>query len=258
MTNHVFVHTPWRHIDSYLPFLIESRLQPEIAFKGPDLDAVTSKEFCSVAETLEKHGLANTLHAPFMDLNPGALDPLVREATARRFHQTLDAAAMLNSRLVVFHPGYDFWRYGGQNNLWIEQNLSFWPEFVSRAETMNCPIVLENIFEESPDNILSVLQHFHSSFFGACFDIGHWRLFSKQPILHWIKTLGSYLLHLHLHDNFGSLDDHLPVGEGTIDFHPLAKQLQTLPALPSMTLEAHDPDRILRSVRGTQSIFLLG
>jgi endonuclease IV len=83
-----------------------------------------------VAERFRSAGLSITVHAPFFDLNPGALDPYVFEATAIRCRQTLAAADRLGARLVVFHPGYEFWKYGGKDQLWLDASLEFWPPII--------------------------------------------------------------------------------------------------------------------------------
>ena len=43
-------------------------------------------------------------------------------------------------------------------------------------------------------------------------------------------------------------DDHLPVGEGIIDYAPLFQLLAGLTEPPSITLEAHDPEELQRSL----------
>jgi sugar phosphate isomerase/epimerase len=43
-------------------------------------------------------------------------------------------------------------------------------------------------------------------------------------------------------------DDHLPVGEGIIDYTPLFNRLRELAETPSITLEAHDPEELQRSL----------
>lgn len=46
------------------------------------------------------------LHAPFAELAPCAIDPLVREAALRRFRQTIRTARMLGVKRIVVHGGY--------------------------------------------------------------------------------------------------------------------------------------------------------
>jgi len=246
----LYVHVPFRQLEATLPFLLEHRLQPEIAFKGPDLDQLSLDALRQTGRQLKAAGLACTVHAPFMDLNPGALEPLVFAATRRRFAQSLNAAEALGARLVVFHPGYDPWKYGGQDHLWLEQNQLFWPPLLDRAAQAGCRMALENIFEVRTETLATLLDSIDSPLLGHCFDIGHWHLFAEVSLAEWFAALGPRLSHLHLHDNFGKHDEHLPVGEGGIDFASLFSLLVTLPQQPTMTLEAHSQEALLRSMIG--------
>lgn len=248
MPERLHVHVPYQQLEASFPFLLERRLQPEIAFKGPDLDRLSPKALRETGRRLAAAGLAVTVHAPFMDLNPGALEPLVLAATRRRFEQSLDAADSLGARLVVFHPGYDPWKYGGQDHLWLEQNQLFWPPLLERAARAGCTMALENIFEVRPGTLADLLDSIDSPLLGHCFDVGHWHLFSEVSLADWLAALGPRLSHLHLHDNFGKRDEHLPVGEGGIDFSTLFSLLAFLPQPPTMTLEAHSQEALLRSL----------
>ena len=251
MSEHLLhVHVPWAQLRSTLPFLLERSLQPEIAFKGSDLDMLSPQHLRDAGRRLAEAGLNVTVHAPFADLNPGALEPLVFEATRQRFFQTLEAADRLGARLVVFHPGYDCWKYGGLDHLWLNQNLRFWPPLLKRAAEQNCTMALENIFEKDTGTLSDLLSTLDSPWLGHCFDIGHWSLFADVSLADWFAALGSRLIHLHLHDNLGERDDHLPVGEGKIDFSALFQLVSSLPAAPSMTLEAHTRSNLIRSLTG--------
>lgn len=64
------------------------------------------------------------LHAPFAELAPCAVDPLVREVTARRYRQALSAARQLGIRRLVIHSGYIPLVYFPE---WFtEQSVAFW------------------------------------------------------------------------------------------------------------------------------------
>ncbi len=247
MPDKLHVHLPYRLLDRYLPFILEHRLQPEIAFLADDFAQPIDAALQQLARELSSAGLSATVHAPFMDLNPGALDPLVRDATLIRYQQTLDAAATLGATVVVFHPGYDRWRYGGQSRLWIDQSLKFWPPLLRRAEQQQIRMALENIFEEEPTSLTDLVTEIDSDWLGHCFDTGHWNLFGQSSLPEWLSALGARLFHLHLHDNFGDRDAHLPVGAGQIDFPLLFAWLCRNQVNPSMTLEAHSQELLLRS-----------
>ncbi len=249
------VHFPFRHRSRYLPFILEHHLQPEIALVAGDF-AGSDAPLKALGKTLKQAGLRCTVHAPFMDLNPGAVDPAVQKITRHRFDQSLDAAALLGARVVVFHPGYDRWRYGGQQRLWIDQNLEFWPPLLKKAERLGIRMALENIFEEQPDTLVELLEAIDSPWLGHCFDCGHWNLFSTVALEDWLEALGERLIHLHLHDNRGERDAHLPIGEGDIPFQRLFEYLRTLKRPPTMTLEAHDPEDALTSLAAASALLL--
>ncbi len=250
MSELLHVHIPYRQLDELLPLAIGRSLQPEIGFKGPDLDQLDPELVDRAATQLAGAGLAVTVHAPFFALNPGAIEPYVFEATAIRFRQTMAAASRLGARLIVFHPGYEYWKYGGMDHLWLEASLQFWPAIIELAEEYEITLALENIYETHPGTLADLLDKLDSPRFGHCFDVGHWRLFAKISLAEWFDTLGHRIVHLHLHDNTGEGDEHRPVGEGDIDFRELFRQVARLGNPPTMTLEAHTLEALERSLVG--------
>jgi len=239
MLSRLHARIPYQQLDERLEKLVEQRLQPEIALRGEDLDQLDLQLLDRANRALSDAGLSCTVHAPFHDLNPGALEPLVFEATALRYRQTLVAAARLQARVVVFHPGYEYWKYGGRDQLWLDASLAFWPPLLELAQQCDLQLALENVFDTQPEPLASLLNSLDAPHLGHCFDVGHWRLFSKLTLKEWFTVLGPHLCHLHLHDNTGHGDDHRPVGEGDIDFAGLFALLGELPQQPTMTLEVN-------------------
>lgn len=249
-------HIPWAQIDTYLDMILALDLAPEIAIKGPELDSLDETLLDQIAQALEKAKVRPTIHAPFFDLNPGALDPLIRQVTYQRFNQTLAVARHLKAHLMVIHPGFDKWRYPNLDQTWLSLAKTFLPPLLEQAAACGCRLAIENIYEEAPDTLVQLVDGIDSEWFGHCFDAGHWHLFGKRPMAEWLEALRPRLLHLHLHDNHGRADEHLPVGEGTIDFAPLILHLKNMQSRPSMTLEAHSREHLKRSLQKT--IELLG
>jgi sugar phosphate isomerase/epimerase len=247
MSDRLHVHVPCSLLRPHLDLLLKEGLQPEIGLKWEDLEK-PSDDLADCCRRLEEAGLKVILHGPFMDLNPGALDPLVRDATLHRFHRTLEIARSVKTHLVVFHPGFDRWRYGGRSEPWLEASLAFWPALVQQAADQGCPLALENIFDESPEPLASLIREIDSPWLGHCFDVGHWHLFSKVSLEEWVSALGDRLVHLHLHDNDGTSDAHLPAGEGNIDFPVVFRILESLQRPLTATLEIHNKPGLLRSV----------
>jgi len=246
-------HLPWSRRSEFLPLFSELGLGVELGLTGSDLDRIDSAT-AFVSQLLPPSPV--TIHAPFNDLNPGASDHRILEVTRIRLLQTLAIAERSGASLIVCHPGYEHWRYAGNIDLWLESSLAFWPEIISQAEKIGCDIALENVFDTAYDALHRLLSALDNPRIGHTFDIGHWFLFSKVPITEWLDAMGPFLKHLHLHDNTGTSDAHLPVGEGMIDFELFFSELRKRSLRPSMTLEAHNPNHLMRSTVKIRSMLL--
>ncbi len=67
--------------------------------------------------------------------------------------------------------------------------------------------------------------------------------------------MAPHLKHLHLHDNHGEQDEHLPIGQGYVPFSTLFKWLKTTQAPATMTLENHSLPDTERSLQAIQRYF---
>ena len=248
------VHVPYDSIDRYLRFVREERLNLEIYFGSRSFDDLTRSDIIELKNKLD-YNPRLTIHAPFMDLSPGAVDLKVREATMKRFSETLSAAEILMPRVIVFHSGYEKWKYEKKVNIWLEQSLETWHPINIRASNMGVRIAIENIFEDEPENLRLLAKEMNSENFGICFDTGHFNLFSKAPLMEWIEMIKPYIKELHLHDNFRYADDHLAIGDGEFDFATLFRELRGTDCV--YTIEARKIEDVKKSIerlKGFQNI----
>jgi sugar phosphate isomerase/epimerase len=239
------IHVPYSRIPEYADFIREKRLDLEIYFGSRDLDSVSPDEIRGLSKILD-YRPSLSFHGPFMDLSPAAVDSKVRKATTERFLHVLDIAEVLGPKTIVFHSGYEKWKYALDVGLWLEKSLLTWRPLNDRASAMGVKIAIENIFEDEPSNLRLLMEHMDSDNFGICFDTGHCNLFSTVPLTDWLEALNPHIAELHLHDNDGSADQHLPMGEGTFDFTEFFGLLARNDCVH--TIEAHTPEHVLRSM----------
>lgn len=241
----IHVHIPCARLEDHIDLLRREGLCPEIYFPSSSLDTLRERDIISLKERLN-HCPSLSIHAPFMDLSPGAVDSKVRDITIARFSSILDISEILRPVTIVFHSGYEKWKYAHRIDVWLEGSVKTWPALIKRAEALGTKIAIENIFEDEPSNLLQLMGELHSENFGICFDTGHFNLFSKLPLTEWLDMLGTYIFELHLHDNDRSFDSHLPIGEGNFDFNSLFRKLKDRECI--YTIESHTPERVMRSV----------
>ena len=243
MNSALFVHMPAHLLEGRLSFLLNRKLQPEIACQEVSIDQLDFDQLQKCTAALAERQLGTTLHAPFIGFNPGSSRRKIRRESQEMARKAFHLANIIRAQKIVFHPALPIDSSFKQIDAWLGQSLTFWPEFIPLAEASNCCICIENIYESTPEPLLQLCQEMNSDFFGHCFDIGHWNIFGKVELETWLNQAAPWLKHLHLHDNYGKQDEHLPVGHGYASFTTLFNWLKANGRNLTYTLEAHNlPD----------------
>lgn len=247
------VHIPFPKVPEYLEFINKHQPNLEVYFSSVILDNVTHDNLEDFRNSLN-YSPSLTLHAPFMDLSPGAVDQAVHQVTMDRFFQILDVAGTLKPLAIVFHSGYEKWKYALNVDIWLENSIKTWQPVKEKASALGVKIAIENIFEDEPHNLKLLMEQMRSENFGICFDTGHCNLFSKVSLKEWMDALNPYILEVHLHDNERKSDEHLTPGKGSFDFDLFFKLLSNKSCI--YTIEAHSPEGVLESIEAVKQFTL--
>ncbi len=253
MKNDLHAHIPYGRLAELLDYAVANRVNPEVYFSAEALDNLIWEELSSMAGAIHSAGLKTTIHAPFFDLKPGAVDTGIRAASRHRIQQVIKVAELLRPKVIVVHPGYDDLYYGDSRLVWLKNSIDFWQEFVSKAHELNTIIAVENIYEKEPSTIKALLDSIDDPCFRHCFDVGHWNMFATVTLEEWFGELGEYIAESHIHDNHGQRDEHLPVGEGIIDFSKFFSFLNQYAQDAVWTLEAHNTKHLQRTMKNIKS-----
>ena len=253
------VHVPFHFLhDTFLPKVIKEGINPEISFNHYALDHFKKDDYRRVADQLLGAGLTITFHAPFMDLRPGAIDPRVRQVTTERLNQAFDLVPLFRPRTVVCHASFDKRYYVSNEKRWLENSIETWKHFLTRAVEMNTVVALENVYESDYQHLALLLDAFASPHICFCFDTGHFNVFSVTPMEEWMNGLGARIGQVHIHDNNGLSDEHLPVGEGSFPFQKFFGLLREKGRQPIVTVESHSEKHLWRMLENIRAIGLFG
>lgn len=235
--------------DSLLAYIAERNVRPELFLDGNEIDRIEDKNISLIGDKLTTFGLVPiTLHAPFEDLSPGSSDETIRDISYKKILRAVRIAKRIPIKGVVVHSGYSDWHFDFNVNRWLERAVPFFSDLCEEALSLNTRIFAENIFEKEPSSLLSLSEKVGAENFGFCFDPGHSSLFSEVPPEAWIATMGEQIGELHLHDNSGMRDEHLPLLEGTINFRAILSAVKELGIKPILTLEPHTFDHAKRTL----------
>lgn len=224
--------------EKYLPLVLKKRMNPEIGITGEVIDTY-SKDLSEMASILRQEGLLITLHGPFFDLVPGGMDKKILKMTRERLREVFDLIPVFDPLSVVCHTGYDRKRYHEVRDQWLETALETWTPLVKDLEGSRTSLMFENVYERTTETLHKLLRGLNSDNVGFCLDTGHMNVFSETSMETWLKALRPFLKQLHLHDNDGTWDDHLAIGDGKIDFESLFEYVEGNRLRPIITIEAH-------------------
>ena len=181
------------------------------------------------AELSRATGVGVTVHLPFVDLNLASLVPSARQNAVERTQRGLDGAAELGAICAVLHTG--------QNSVYHPLAVSYAVKALEKsfaALTQSVPIAVENLALNVQDLIhgpealrdLTEMSGFHN-----CFDFGHayveaQRTDESDLTERYFETLAGRIVHLHVHSNDGSADQHRPLSEGSLPYHRYTELLR--------------------------------
>lgn len=173
------------------------------------------------------------LHAPFSELFPCAIDPLIRKTAAYRYRQAIGLTKEYGATKVIIHGGFYEKLYFPE---WFtEQSILFWKEFLQ--EDPGVEIVLENVLEPEPGFLKRIVEAVDHPRLKLCLDVGHVNAYSKIPVMEWLEDCAPHISHFHLHNNDGTWDTHSPLTAGTIPMEALLEKINTLCPAATVTLE---------------------
>ena len=216
------------------------------------LDAVSADWHRDAARRFRDAGIAATVHLPFFDLQPGSADVRIQAASCDRLRSALEIAALYQPQRLVGHAAYNRFLYIRSFLQWAERAADTWVKVLA-VWPEHPPLCLENTFETDPATVSEAVAILRRRMpqeaagrIGVCFDVGHWYAFAagktRGNLDAWLDALAPYLLHLHLHDNDGSFDQHLGPGQGEIPFAAIFAGLAARHLTPTATFEPHTPE----------------
>ncbi|MDH3393378.1 MAG: sugar phosphate isomerase/epimerase, partial [Desulfobulbaceae bacterium] len=236
--------------------VLDNHIRPEIGLVDNVLYDEPEEEFARIAKLLKNEGLTCTLHAPFQDLIPSALDPEILKASRNKLRKAFALLEIFEPQSIVCHPNFEPDKHGSKEEQWFEQSYETWHELLQMAEKCEIPMMLENTYETTPKQLKRMLQALDSPFARFCLDVGHVLAFAKNRWQDWLPTLEPWLGQLHLHDNDGTSDAHLGVGEGVFNFKELFGYLKEQQLDPLITLEPHSEEGLWQSFTNIKNIRL--
>jgi sugar phosphate isomerase/epimerase len=175
-------------------------------------------------------GVGFTLHLPFVDLNLASLIEPAWRVSLERMQRALEYGATVGAKVGVLHTGQVPLRHP----LLIELAFERLNEALQALAAPPIPVAVENLVLDeqdllrTPEELVRLVEEAGEGF-GFTLDLPHAFVQGGETqikaYLEAMQTSRAPLLHLHLHDNNGDHDAHLPVGAGSLPYQDFREDL---------------------------------
>lgn len=203
---------------------------------NPESEYYTAKEeffFTTVNKirrTLNSNGIKiNQIHGP-QCYPPNDTTEDGRAALFGKMAKAIAIAKHLGAKYMAVHPLMPCGINQACNPEEVyEINKRYYKALADVSGKLGITVCLENLPHQnfplaSTKSILALIEDIGSPHLKLCFDTGHAHIVGES-IGDSVRAAGKNLKILHVHDNMGTNDSHLPPYEGSIDFGEFAEAL---------------------------------
>lgn len=205
---------------------------------------------------------AHSFHAPFApDIDITSPERARRNAARDEIQRAAAAAAILGTKYFILHPGPETGEIPRTERMGRMGNAAgVLEEVAERCRELGVRLVLENmlphLFAGPIRDLLWLLGSLARTDVGICLDTGHAHLAGDlERVAH---KLSGHLWSIHVNDNRNHRDDHLPPGDGAVDWETLLRQLDHGGYRGALILEiagSRDTDAVMAAAqRGRQHL----
>ena len=182
----------------------------------------------SLESMMKSYDLTYSIHAPFNDINIASLNESVREMSVIELIKIMNMASELDIKTVTIHPGLYSMVVSGLEERSVMAAKRSLRTLDRMAQECGVRLCVENMpgfrffLGQTAEQMSELLE---GTNLPICLDIGHANTTGQLNEI--IDTLGSRIMNVHIHDNDGKQDQHLTIGEGTVDFDDCLKRLSS-------------------------------
>ena len=207
-----------------------------------------------IKKAAKEHGLFLTGHAAWW-IELGSTHESIRRSWIKEGKEMLDCCGELGVTTLNFHihaQGTAFLKNRQARKRVLDNHVKSLRELVAYGRKYKVQILLENIPVKdkfSVKDMKYVLDRVPGM--GMTLDVAHAFVEGgTKAIMDYIKTVKGRILHAHLCDNNGRIDQHLPIGEGKIPWKRVVRALKGIGYDRAIVMEIfHSSNRALKDSR---------
>jgi len=196
--------------------------------------------------SLDQYKMSLVGHLPTF-LSTADLYESLRQASLREIFAAMEAGIELGIKKMVLHPSFISGLAVFIRDAVKRYALESLHAIYEKARELQIILCLENLFPQTtfpaaPDQFGEIFSLFPD--LRLTLDTGHAHIGTQRNrAAEFLRKFPDRLSHLHVSDNFGKEDNHLPIGAGTIDFYKILKDLKKIGYDDTLTIEVFSRNR---------------
>ena len=192
-----------------------------------------------ILDTLSSYNMGILAHLPWYFSLAHPYER-VEKAIHTEFISAFRTAALLGAKKITLHTETLSPSIQGRESH-VDGMIRSLKSLHKDATNMGLDLLVENLDAKSC-SIKEFNRIFSEVDMGMTLDVGHANTARGEGLEAYLKAFAPRIRHVHLHDNMGQNDDHLPLGAGKMDIDKTVKMLKEKYD-GTITLEVHSEDR---------------
>lgn len=225
----------------------------ELLLDGSQWDDMDG-QMARMKKTLRNYSVRFSVHPPAWDTNLASENLAIRTASFEEYKKSIEFAHDIEAEHVVIHPGFSF--SPAFDKKAAQERAQYYMEQLCRvAAPLGIKLAMENVGYKgasiyTEQEYLKCLDGFDDTA-GYLIDTGH-AFLNGWNIAEMIRATKNRLYTVHIHDNSGAGDEHLPIGEGSIEWQPIFEALKEVEDSCQLILEYAPGTDLSQLTKGKQ------
>jgi sugar phosphate isomerase/epimerase len=227
-----------------------SNIEINLSHKNFSLKKYSPKRIEMLSTLSKQHNINLSLHIPHYINISEVINPL-RNSDINYLLKCVKLAYELEATHITLHAGKFYWfpLESWMRKKALKRFVNSIRKVLDTCEELDVIIALENVVPipsgsdyfllgDNIEDFNYIFSNIDSDSLGFCLDTGHANI--GEGVLNYLNNFKQKLVCVHYHDNKGNNDEHLPIGEGNIDWISFTQLLKKTKYAGPIISECHN------------------
>ncbi len=215
-----------------------THIEINLSQKHSSISSFDEQRIENLKSFASENGIQFSFHLPY-ETNIADNIFSLSNSNSRYMCKAIELAGKLGAGIITSHMGFFFWFpvEKWQREKALLRFVNRMKKIIDKCHKAGVILALENVtplppgtdhllLGDNPGDFDYVFEELNSPYIRFCLDTGHANI--GEGALTYLERFKEKLVNVHYHDNNGKDDEHLPVGEGNINWEALTGKFKEI------------------------------